>query len=91
MNVPKMVENDIKRCVWILRTCFQMHNCIPLKSHPPSKFKRLINALLAYKITISINVPYMVANDIKRCVWILRTCLQMYSCIPLKSHPPEQI
>ena len=26
------------------------------------------------------NVPDMVANDIKRCVWILRTCLQMYCC-----------
>ena len=37
------------------------------------------------------NVPDMVANDIKRCVWILRTCLQMYSYIPLNPHPPEQI
>ena len=46
---------------------------------------------LAYKITISMNVPDMVANEIKRCVWILRTCLQMRSCIPLKLHPREQI
>ena len=37
------------------------------------------------------NVPNMVANDIKQCVWILQTCLQMHSCIPLNPHPPEQI
>ena len=35
MNVADMVANDIKRCVRILRTCLQMHICIPLKSHPP--------------------------------------------------------
>ena len=44
-----------------------------------------------YIITISMNVSDMVANVIKQSVWILRTCLQMHSCIPLKSHPPEQI
>ena len=33
----------------------------------------------------------IVANDLKQCVWILRTCLQMHSCIPLNPHPPEQI
>ena len=37
------------------------------------------------------NVLDMVANVIKQCVWILRTCLQMHSCIPLNPHPPEQI
>ena len=37
------------------------------------------------------NVSDMVANDIKRCVWILRTCVQKHSCIPLNPHPPEQI
>ena len=56
-----------------------------------SKFNRLINAPWAYKITISMNVSGMVANDLKRCVWILRTCLQMHNCTPLKPHPPEQI
>ena len=56
-----------------------------------SKFNWLISAPLEYKITVSMNVPNMIANNIKRCMWILRTCLQMHSCIPLKSHPPEQI
>ena len=56
-----------------------------------SKFNWLINAPWAYKITISINVSDMVANVIKQCVWILRTCLQMHNRIPLKSHPLEQI
>ena len=37
------------------------------------------------------NVSDMVANVIKQCMWILRTCLQMRSCIPLNPHPPEQI
>ena len=56
-----------------------------------SKFYCLINAPCAYKITISMNVPDMVANDLKRCMWTLRTCLQTHSCIPLNPHPPEQI
>ena len=56
-----------------------------------SKFNTLINAPWAYKITMSMNVTDMVANVIKQCVWILRTCLQMHSCIPLNPHPPEQI
>ena len=37
------------------------------------KFKRLINAPWAHKIKISMNVPDMFANDIKRSVCILRT------------------
>ena len=49
------------------------------------------NAPWAYKITISMNVSDMIANVIKQCVWILRTCLQMHSCITLNSHPPDQI
>ena len=56
-----------------------------------SKFNWLINAPWEYIITISMNVSYMDANDLKRCVWILRTCLQMHSCILLNPHPPEQI
>ena len=35
------------------------------------------------------NVPDMVAKGLIQCVWILRTCLQMHSCIPLKQHQPE--
>ena len=93
MNVPDMVANDIKRCVWILRTCLQMHSCIPFNPHPPEQIELidLCTMSIIYKITVSINVPDMVANDLKQCVWILRTCLQMHSCIPLNSHPPEQI
>ena len=37
MNVADMVANDIKRCVWILRTCFQMHSCIRLNPHTPEQ------------------------------------------------------
>ena len=37
------------------------------------------------------NVPDMVANVIKQCVWILRTCLEMLSCLSLNPHQPEQI
>ena len=37
------------------------------------------------------NVSDMVANDLKRCVWILRTSMQMHSSIPLNPNPPEQI
>ena len=55
------------------------------------KFNWLINEQWAYKITISMNIQDMVANVIKQCVSILRTCYQKHSCIPLKSHPPEQI
>ena len=35
------------------------------------------------------NVPDM--DDLKRCVWILRTSMQMHSSIPLNPNPPEQI
>ena len=80
MIVPDMVAP------W---ACLQMHCCIPLKQHPRANL--MINAPWAYKITISMNVPNMVANGLIQCVWILRTCLQMHSCIPLKQHPPEQI
>ena len=79
MNVSDMVGNDLKRCVWILRTCLPMHIVAYLLNYThQSKFNRLINAPWAYKITVSFNVPDMVANDIKRCVWILRTCLPMH-------------
>ena len=92
MNVSDMFGNDLKRCVWILRTCLPMHIvAYLLKYTHQSKFNWLFNAPWAYKITISMNVSDMVANDLKRCVWILRTCLQMHSCIPLNPHPPEQI
>ena len=36
------------------------------------------------------NVPDMVANGIIQCVWILQTCLQMHSSLPLNPHRPEQ-
>ena len=62
-----------------------------LNHNHESNFNCLINAPSAYKITISMNVSDMGANDIKRCVCILRTCLQMHSCISLNPHPPEQI
>ena len=149
MNVPDMVANNIKRCVWILRyVCKCIVAYILIDTHQSkfnwlnnaqwaynitisinvqdlvqmikddacgyyehvckcivayllnhthqSKFNWLINAPWAYKITISINVSDMVANDKndlnphppEACGW---TCLQMHSCIPLKSHPPEQI
>ena len=79
MNVSDMVANDLKRCVWILRTCLPMHIVAYLLIHTQqSKFNWLINAPWAYKITISMNVSHMVANDLKRCVWILRTCLPMH-------------
>ena len=83
--------------MWLNNACgYYEHVCkciiaYVLNHTHQSKFNWLINAPWAYKITISMNVPDMVANDIKRCVWLLRTCLQMHSCIPLKSHPPEQI
>ena len=92
MNVSDMVASGLKRCVWILRTCLPMDIVAYLLNYThQSKFNRLINALWGYRITVSMNVPDMVANEIKRCVWILRTCLQMHSCIPFNSHPPEQI
>ena len=91
MNVSDMVANDINNaCGYYEHVC----KCIVayLLNHThQSKFNWLINAPWAYKITISMNVSDMVANVIKQCMWILRTCLQMHSCIPLKSHPPEQI
>ena len=37
------------------------------------------------------NVSDMVANDLKRCLSILRTCLRMHNKLPLTPHPPEQI
>ena len=92
MNVSDMVAKGLKRCVWILQTCLPMHIVAYLLNYThQSKFNRLINAPWAYKITISMNVSDMVANGLKRCVWILRTCLQMHSCIHLNPHPPEQI
>ena len=92
MNVSDMVANDLKRCVWILRTCLPMDIVAYLVNYThQSIFNWLINAPWAYKITISINVPDMVANGFRQCVWILRTYLQMHSCIPLNPHPPEQI
>ena len=92
MNVSDMVANDLKRCVWILRTCLPMNIVAYLLNYThQSKFNWLINAPWAYKITVSMNVSDMVENDLKRCVWILRTCLQMHNCIPLNPHPPEQI
>ena len=92
MNVTDMVANGLKRCMWILRTCLPMHIVAYLinLTHR-SIFNRLINAQWAYIITISMNVADMVATVIKQCVWILRTCLQMHSCIHLNPHPPEQI
>ena len=91
MNVPNMVANtSYDACGYYEHVC----KCIVayLLNHThQSKFNWLINAPWAYKITISMNVKNMVANDFIRCVWILQTCLLMHSCIPLKSHPPEQI
>ena len=92
LNVPDVVANGFRQCVWILRTCLSMHIVAFLLNYThQSKFNWLINAPWAYKITISINVPDMVANGFRQCVWILRTYLQMHSCIPLNPHPPEQI
>ena len=91
MNVPNMIANNIKRCVWYYEHVCKCIVAYLLNHTHQSKFNWLINAPLEYKITVSMNVPNMIANNIKRCVWILRTCLQMHSCIPLKSHPPEQI
>ena len=92
MNVSDMVATVIKQCVWILRTCLPMHIVAYLLIHThQSKCNWLINVPWAYKIAVSMNVPDIVENDLKRCVCILRTCLQMHSCIPLNLHPPEQI
>ena len=92
MNVPDMFANDLKRCVWILRTCLPKHIVAYLLNYThQSILNSLINTAWVYKITMSMNVSDMVANGLKRCVWILRTCLQMHSCIPLNPHPPEQI
>ena len=79
MNVSDMIENDLKRCVWMLRTCLQMHLVACLLNYiHQSKFNWLINAPWAYKINVSMNVSDVVANDLKRCVWMLRTCLPMH-------------
>ena len=51
MNVSDMVENELKRCVWKLRTCLQMHSCIPLNPHPPMVF---ISSRLRYRFEIII-------------------------------------
>ena len=92
MNDPDMVATEIKQCVWILRTCLPMHIVAYLLNYThQSKFNRLINAPWAYKITISMNVPDMVENDLKRCVWILQTCLQMHTWIPLNPQLRELI
>ena len=92
MNVSDMVANGLKQIVRILQTCLPMHIVAYLLNYThQSKFNRLINAPWAYKITISMNVTDMVANGLKRCVWKLRTCMQMHSCIHLNPHPPEQI
>ena len=92
MNVSDMVATVIKQCVWILRTCLPMHIVAHLLKYThQSIFNRLINAPWAYIISISMNVSDMVANDLKRCVWILRTCLEMHRWIPLNPHPPELI
>ena len=88
MNVSDMVANDA--CGYYEHVC----KCIVayhINHTQQSKFNWLINPPWAYKITISMNVSDMVANDIKRCVWILRTCLHMHSCTPLKPHPTDQI
>ena len=68
-----------------------VHSCIPLKVHPPEQIYLIDKCTMAYKITISMNGSDMVANVLKRCVWILRTCLQMHSCILLNPHAAEQI
>ena len=74
MNVSDMVPKGLKRYVWILRTCLAMHIVAYLLNYThQSKCNRLINAPWAYKFTISMNVTDMVANGLKRCVWILRT------------------
>ena len=92
MNVSDMVANDLKPCVWILRTCLSMNIVAFLLNYThQSKFNWLMNAQWAYKITVSMKVSDMVENDLIQCVSMLRTCLHMHSCIPLKSHPPEQI
>ena len=90
-NVPDMVANDLNdACGLFEHVCKRIVAYLLIHTHQ-SKFNWLINAPWAYKITISMNVPDMVAIDLKRCVWILRTCLQMHSCITLNLHPPEQI
>ena len=92
MNGSDMVANDLKRCVWILRTCLQLHIVAYLLNYThQSKFNWLIYAPLAYIIIISMNDPDMFQNDLKRCVWILLTCLEMHRWIPLNPHPPELI
>ena len=92
MNVSDMVATVFKQCVWILRTCLPMHIVAYLLNYThQSIFNRLIYAPLAYIIIISMNVPDMFENDLKRCVWILRTCLEMHRWIPLIAHPPELI
>ena len=89
MSQNEFANVDQTICV-CLRTWLQMHSCIPLKSHPP---ENLIDWLMhhGHIKSLSQSMSQIFANVIKQCVWILRTCLQMHSCIPLKSHPPEQI
>ena len=79
MNVSDVVATVIKQCVWILRTCLPIHIVTYLINYThQSKFNSLIYAPLAYRITISMNVSDMVAKGLKRCVWIVRTCLPMH-------------
>ena len=91
MNVPNMVANDLNdACGCYEHVCKCIVAYLLIHTHQ-SKFNSFINAPWAYRITVSMNVSDMVANVITQCMWILRTCLQMHSCIPLKQHPPEQI
>ena len=77
-------------CGYYEHVCKYIDAYLLIHAHQ-GKFNWLINAPMAYKITIAINVPDMVGNVIKICVWMLQTCLQMHSWIPLNPHPPEQI
>ena len=88
MNVPEWLQMASNNAyVYYEHICKWIVAYLLIHTHQ-SKFNWLINAPWAYKITISMNVPDMVANVIKRCVWILPTYLQMHRCIPLKPHPP---
>ena len=84
----QMTQNDA--CGYYEHVCKCIVAYLLIHTHQ-SKFNSLINAPCAYKITVSMNVSDMVANVIKQCVCILRTCLQMHIFIPFNSHLPEQI
>ena len=68
MNVSDMVANDVYGYYEHICKCIVAYI---LNYTHQSKFNRLISAPWAYKITVSMNVPDMVANDIKRCIWVL--------------------